>query len=206
MATNFHSIALQRRLAVIGEQEEGGICNGVIIAPPFSAFIQRWAAQYVSFRDSEMGVHSSYFPMILAREHAGEVIVLPPTRMHWPSFRADGIKALWLANWAPLTDNIILHTWASSAAHLLPLLLQPHHSDTSSPRAEGLASHAEPFPVGWHARTPVACALLKTGAFFPVPPYFREGWCDILHPVPAQGEAEDEPVAFWPLRGGSGDR
>jgi len=90
---------LRRRLAVIGEQEEGGICNGVILAPPSSPFIQRWAAQYVSFKDSEMGMHSSYFPMRLASEHPHDVIVLPPSRMHWPSFRAEGIKALWLANW-----------------------------------------------------------------------------------------------------------
>ena len=92
---------LQRRLAVIGEQEEGGICNGVILAPPSSPFIQQWAAQYISFKDSEMGMHSSYIPMRLASEHPHDVIVLPPARMHWPSFRAEGVKAVWLANWCP---------------------------------------------------------------------------------------------------------
>ena len=47
-----------------------------------------------------------------AHTHTHTQQVLPPSRMHWPSFKAEGLKAIWLANWAPLNDNLILHTWS----------------------------------------------------------------------------------------------
>ena len=94
-------------LTVLGVQEDGGICNGAIIAPPSAPFIQRWLAQYASFQDGRMGVHSTYFPMLLAREHTQECILLPPSHMHWPSFSPSGLKAIWLANWSPLTTNVV---------------------------------------------------------------------------------------------------
>ena len=51
-----------------------GVCNGVIVAPPFAAFLQRWTAQYMFFQDSLMGQHSSYIPMVLAQQHPREVV------------------------------------------------------------------------------------------------------------------------------------
>ena len=80
-------------LTILGEQEDGGICNGVIVAPAFAAYVQRWTAQYMSFKDSEMGLHSSYYPMLIAREHPAEVVLLPPSQMHWPSFKAEVLYA-----------------------------------------------------------------------------------------------------------------
>jgi hypothetical protein len=152
---------------VIGEQEDGGVCNGVILAPPFAPFLQRWLAQYIAFRDSNMGVHSSYYPMILAREHPDEVMLLPPSRMHWPSFKPEGLKAVWLAPWAPLTANAILHTWASSAAHLLPLILRSHPPlpNTSAHAADPRTQEA--IPLQRLGRTPAACALARANTIGP---------------------------------------
>ena len=48
-----------------------------------------WGAQYIRFQDSAMGMMSSHFAMLLAAQHPSLVILLPPTRIHWPSFKAE---------------------------------------------------------------------------------------------------------------------
>ena len=50
---------------------------------------QMWGAQYIRFEDSAMGMMSSHFAMLLAAQHPSLVILLPPTRIHWPSFKAE---------------------------------------------------------------------------------------------------------------------
>ena len=50
---------------------------------------QMWGAQYIRFEDSAMGMMSSHSAMLLAAQHPSLVILLPATRMHWPSFKPE---------------------------------------------------------------------------------------------------------------------
>ena len=66
------------------------VCVSVSVSVSIGTCLpQRWVSQYVAFKDSEMGAHSSYYPMLLATEYPHQVLLLPPTHMHWPSFKAE---------------------------------------------------------------------------------------------------------------------
>jgi hypothetical protein len=69
-----------------------------------------------------MGLHASHVPLASARAHPTEVVVLSASALHWPSFRPEGRRALYLARWYGGGANAVgVHLWASSAEALTAL-------------------------------------------------------------------------------------
>ena len=66
-----------------------------------------------------MGLHSSHVPLAAARAHPAEVVLLSADTFHWPSFRPEGRRALYLARWhSGGAAALGVHMWASSSEAL----------------------------------------------------------------------------------------
>ena len=69
-----------------------------------------------------MGLHASHVPLAAARAHPSEVVVLAASTLHWPSFRPEGRRALYLARWYGGGEAAVgVHLWSSSAEALSAL-------------------------------------------------------------------------------------
>lgn len=117
---------------VLGQEGFGsisGMANAVILAEPHAPFLERWYAEYKSFRgkalDEYWNEHSVQLPARLAQEHPDEITVLPPTAFFWPLWSNAHIEWLFAsADPIPPTDAYANHLWESKAwkylDHLTP--------------------------------------------------------------------------------------
>jgi hypothetical protein len=90
--------------AVLGEEGDGGeagrigLCNAVVLAEPHAPFLERWYAEYRSFRsigwDEHWKEHSVIVPSRLAKEFPREITVVPPTAFYRPSWLGNGIQKI----------------------------------------------------------------------------------------------------------------
>ncbi len=117
----------------------------------------------------------------------------------------QGLKSIWLANWYGMEDNLVVHTWASSAAHLLPLLLHTHQGGGEETGGGDKQTHGRDGVGGLDRRTPLACALARSAMLAENANIEQEGerlenWrtrCRVLRPAPAsQSDTDFNPVAW----------
>ena len=117
----------------------------------------------------------------------------------------QGLKSIWLANWYGMEDNLVVHTWASSAAHLLPLLLHTQQGGGEETGGGDKQTHGRAGVGGLDRRTPLACALARSAMLAENANIEQEGerlenWrtrCRVLRPAPAsQSDTDFNPVAW----------
>lgn len=77
--------------AVMGKEDEHGLCNGIILAEPHSRFLRTWYSTYTTFNDSHWNEHSVLMPKGLSMVMGGgggggDVCVLPRVSFFYPSF------------------------------------------------------------------------------------------------------------------------
>ncbi|KAJ3002505.1 hypothetical protein HKX48_002300 [Thoreauomyces humboldtii] len=71
----------------------GGLCNGVILAAPNAAFLDRWLESYRTFDDTRWSDHSVVMPYKLSKTTPrSELCVLPTTSFFWPNFKERHVK------------------------------------------------------------------------------------------------------------------
>lgn len=67
-----------------------GLCNATMGGNPGAPFVKRWLAQYKTFRskgrDNYWDEHSVRLPWKLAKQHLGEITLLPHDRLFWPDW------------------------------------------------------------------------------------------------------------------------
>ena len=104
-----------------------------------------------------------------------------------------------------MQQNIVVHTWASSAAHLLPILLDSPTSSPSRDQGGEREGHADDGGTGLNKRTPLACALARSAAQPPADGTQKAGAvgleeeerCRVLRPAPtSQSDFDLNPVAW----------
>jgi SAM-dependent methyltransferase len=93
---NFDDLLPHR--VVMGEQDDRGLCNAVILAEPGASFIRRWKEEYRSFRsrgkDQYWDEHSVQVPMSLANHFPDEITRLSAAAFFWPSCSSVGLERI----------------------------------------------------------------------------------------------------------------
>ena len=107
-----------------------------------------------------------------------------------------------------MRQNFVVHTWASSAAHLLPILLDSPTSSLSRHQGgerEGQEGGADDGGTELNKRTPLACALARSAAQPSADGNQKaeaagledQERCRVLRPAPAtQSDFDLNPVAW----------
>lgn len=126
------------------------------------------------------GLLGSYYPSLLAMAHPRLIRVLPPQRLHWPSFDPVGMRALWFARWAPLpaAEQPVLHVWGSSLQEL------------------GRLVGTDEALVAPGASSPISCALEAAGVL--PRSSTRRRTCDPVKPRPDSSSTSPAIVALLP--------
>jgi hypothetical protein len=176
-----------------------------------------------------MGLLSSHFPLAAARAHAAEAVLLGAGAAHWPSFRPEGRRALYLARWQrPGPAAFALHLWASAAAPLLalappfpPAPSPPARTPARTPARAGGGGEpgaaagrrpgslsglpdASPRPLRWPL-SPAECAEADGGAPVLSPSPAHSPWKRLSPAECAVAEAaaaRSDPLAWWTGTGG----
>jgi hypothetical protein len=115
---------LQEFETVLGEEYGVGLCNAVILAAAGSRFLEKWYAEYTTFRAEDWNHHSVLLPKKLAGEHPGEVHVLDHRKFFWPMYWADHLEAFFLNPGSTFSqESFCVHLWESRTWKFLGPLL-----------------------------------------------------------------------------------
>ena len=97
---------------VMGYEEDDSLCNGVMIAAPWTEFLRIWHFEYHSFVDSQWAEHSVLVPARLAK-HYTNLIHTEQRSFHRPNWRVEGRGQLYdtgkIYDWK--NNNYIVHIW-----------------------------------------------------------------------------------------------
>jgi SAM-dependent methyltransferase len=129
---------LQNKL-VMGEQDQAGLCNAVILAEPKAHFVNRWREEYRWFRskgdDKFWDEHSVRVPMGLAKRFPHEITRLPASAFFWPSWNDIGLQRIFeSSDPIPSAGRYANHLWESKAwekylKDLIPLRVRTFDSN-----------------------------------------------------------------------------
>lgn len=103
-----------------GGAEAPRLCNAVILARAGAPFLERWYAQYRSFRsrgiDEYWIEHSVVLPFKLMQQHPDEITALPHDAFHWPGPTPEEV-ALLFGPWPGREVRSLYanHLWAQLA-------------------------------------------------------------------------------------------
>lgn len=108
---------------VLGAEGKGarwGTANAVILAEPNAPFLVRWYDKYRTFRGAEgekyWNEHSVKLPQKLAREHPGEITILPYTAFFWPLWTEAHIRWIFASKRPISLENTYAnHLWERKA-------------------------------------------------------------------------------------------
>jgi hypothetical protein len=110
---------LKNKLGLI-KTEEGatGLCNAVLLAEKNSEFVNRWLAEYQTFRsqgrDKYWNEHSVQKPERLATEYPELITQLNPYAFHYPLYDTAGLKMMF-EEVHEFPDAYLHHLWESFA-------------------------------------------------------------------------------------------
>lgn len=106
---------------VMGQEQNQGLCNAVIMVEPQSPFIAEWIAAYhpestregAGFKPEGWAEMSVRFPEILARSFQEYITIMPPTAFFEPMGYWKGFKDLFEDPNYENPDAWVQHLWAS---------------------------------------------------------------------------------------------
>jgi hypothetical protein len=104
---------------VLGREDAQGpkLCNAVILARAGAPFLERWYAEYRSFRGTSgaeyWAEHSVLLPFRLMQQYPDEITVLPHDAFHWPGPTNEEL-ALMFGPWPgrEVRSRYANHLWA----------------------------------------------------------------------------------------------
>ncbi len=80
-------------IGIQGRTLVDGLCNATLLAQPRNAFVRGWLDAYARFTD-EWDLFSVRLPYVMWRSGRWVAHVEPYSSFHWPTWRNDGLKAM----------------------------------------------------------------------------------------------------------------
>jgi hypothetical protein len=121
-----HSTVIGRE----GAEEDGKLCNAVLLAEPGAPFLRRWYEEYRDFRGTGPGLHwnehSVVRPARLAAEHPDEVTIESSKAFFWPLFWKSDLRLIFESDEPIVTEETYAtHLWENKAWHRYLSVLTP---------------------------------------------------------------------------------
>ena len=98
-------------VAAAGDNQ-GSLCNALIMAEPDSEFIRRWLDAMPTAFDGSWSNHSTFLPYRLSQEYPALIHVEPESRFFYLDWTPSGIGDLFERAVALPDDGLSLHLWA----------------------------------------------------------------------------------------------
>lgn len=95
---------------VLGREGGYGLCNAVIIAPPFHPFIKIWIEKYKNFNNDQWNYFSVLLPLQISNENPEFITIEPEDRFFNPTYHDWSIRNLFLEN-HEYPNAYIFHLW-----------------------------------------------------------------------------------------------
>jgi hypothetical protein len=99
-------------VVVMGREDENGLCNAFIAAPPNSEFIKIWLDGYRNFHNQQWNHFSVKLPNRLGNAYPHLIAIEPPSTFFVPGPSSDSLEDLFLRV-RSFPEAHIYHLWAS---------------------------------------------------------------------------------------------